>query len=169
MNYHTQIRFAVNAHGENDTSNPTTSEPPDWLNRFLENRLSDEASTKPYELYFFELMADRELSPTDKLVGITIWVHAKRDGQDAWPSQDLIAWFLGRGIETVRQSTRRLERRGFLSTVTGKNQRSSRYTLRVRNHALTDIPKRTLDELTSIFHPQTVQAPPPSSLGGGTP
>lgn len=141
-------------------------EMPDWLHRFLEKRLSALASTKPYDRYFFELLADRELTPTDKLVGVIIWKHANREGQDAWPGQELIAWLLGRGVETVRQSTRKLEMRGFLSTIPGKNQRSSSYTLRVSGRTLAEIPKRTLDELAAIFHLQTVQVPPPNELGG---
>jgi hypothetical protein len=81
-------------------------------------RLSDEASTKPYERYIFELLADRELSSTDKLLGVIIWLHADRTyGTNAFPPQELVAWLVGCDVRTVRRSTRKLEERGYLSTI----------------------------------------------------
>ena len=164
----TEPGFAVKSPVDNQLDLKTDL--PVWLANFLENRLSDQASTKPYERYIFELLADRKLSIKDKLVGIVIWLHANRlSGEDAWPGQELIAWCLGCKPEAVRRSTRNLETFGYLSTEPGKNQRSSRYTLLVRNRQLMEIPKRTMDELIAIFHPLQPEEPTPSSERGSPP
>lgn len=63
-----------------------------------------------------EVIFDKNLSPTDKLILAALLTYARRDQPEAWPAQDTLADQLGLSADTIQRSEAKLAQQGLIES-----------------------------------------------------